>query len=87
MLNLLQLGIVYILNKKLEMSDSQFDSSWLSFEGWANRREGMYKVETKKRKFTICLLFLASAIFCTVIGIVHTQRLVNASSINLAFEK
>ena len=47
----------------------------------------MYKVETKKRKVLICILFCAGAIFCALVGTLHTTKLTNAIAINTDYEK
>ena len=59
---------------------------WCSSKGLNNRKKGMYKMETKGRKFCILALFIISAITYIVIGSLHASRSANANKINEDFE-
>ena len=52
-----------------------------------NRKEGMYKLESKKRKISITIFFLLSAVAFIVIGAVQSSRSANAGSINKDFDR
>jgi len=56
--------------------------AYMSKHGREGRKDGMYKLESRKRKIAICLLFSISALVYLVFGAIHSHRAANANRIN-----
>lgn len=60
---------------------------WCSKHALKERAEGMYRLESKKRKIIYAAVFITGFIPYIILGALHAERSTNASKINSDFEK